>query len=161
MLRHIAAFLIGGAMMAATPNLALAIDKDAHAYNRVLGRGINLGNTFEEPGERSWGVTLQASDFEVIKEAGFDSVRIPIRWSVHAATEAPYKINPAFFKRVDWAIDQALSRKLAAVINVHHYGEMDRDPVNNFPRLLALWKQIALHIGIGRTTCFRALQRAT
>ena len=41
-------------------------------------------------------------------------------------------------------IEQALSRKLAAVINVHHYVEMERDPVNNLPRLLALWKQIAL-----------------
>ena len=73
MLRHIAAFLIGGAMMAATaPDPALAIDKDAHAYNRLLGRGINLGNALEAPTEGSWGVTLQASYFEVIKAAGFD-----------------------------------------------------------------------------------------
>lgn len=143
--RHIAAaFLIGGAVTASISNPAIAIDKDAHAYNRVLGRGINLGNALEAPREGSWGVTLQASYFEAIKEAGFDSVRIPIRWSAHAMTEPPYEINPVFFKRVDWAIEQALSRKLAAVINVHHYDEMDRDPVRNLPRLLALWKQIAL-----------------
>jgi aryl-phospho-beta-D-glucosidase BglC (GH1 family) len=40
----------------------------------------------------------------VIKEAGFNSVRIPIRWSAHASTAAPYDIETDFFRRVDWAI---------------------------------------------------------
>jgi endoglucanase len=63
-----------------------------------------------KPREGAWGVTRQASYFEVIKAAGFDSVRILIRWPAHAATELPYEINPAFFKRVDWVSQQALSR---------------------------------------------------
>jgi Cellulase (glycosyl hydrolase family 5) len=80
----------------------------------------------------------------VIKEAGFNSVRIPIRWSAHAITAAPYDIETDFFRRVDWAIGQALSRNLAAVINVHHYEEMNQDPVQSLPRLVGLWQQIAL-----------------
>ena len=40
-------------------------------------------------------------------------------------------------------IEQSLSRKLAVVVNVHHYEEMDRDPENHLPRLVALWRQIA------------------
>jgi endoglucanase len=70
-------------------------------------------------------------------------VRIPINWAAHALPDPPYAINPAFFARVDWAIDQALSRNLAAVIDVHHYGEMDHDPGAQAPRLVALWRQIA------------------
>ena len=70
----------------------------------------------------------------MIKEAGFNSVRIPIRWSGHASTAAPYDIETDFFRRVDWAIGQALSRNLAAVINVHHYEEMNKDPVQSLPR---------------------------
>jgi endoglucanase len=56
----------------------------------------------------------------------------------------PTRSIQCVFKRVDWVIEQAVSRKLAAVINIHHYVDMEKDPVNNFPRLLALWKQIAV-----------------
>jgi endoglucanase len=109
----------------------------------ALGRGINLGNALEAPKEGEWGVTLEADFFARIKEAGFDSVRIPIRWSAHAKAEPPYEIDAEFFKRVDWAVEQALSRNLAAVINVHHYDGMDSDPAKHLPRLIGLWKQIA------------------
>jgi endoglucanase len=116
---------------------------DAFAYNRLLGRGMNLGNALEAPQEGAWGVTLKSQYFQAIKDAGFNSVRIPINWSAHALKEPPYTIDTAFFERVDWAIEQALSRDLLAVIDMHHYGEMDQDPSHNAPELLALWKQIA------------------
>jgi len=135
--------ILGIALFAATSMPAFAQDDDAFHYNRVLGRGINLGNALEAPQEGAWGVTLEADYFRLIKEAGFNSVRIPIRWSAHASTAAPYDIETDFFQRVDWAIGQALSRNLAAVINVHHYEEMNQDPVQNLPRLVELWKQIA------------------
>jgi endoglucanase len=109
----------------------------------LLGRGINLGNALEAPREGEWGLTLKEEYFDRIKAAGFRSVRIPIRWSAHAAQQAPYTIDPAFFKRIDWAIDQGLSRGLAVLINVHHYAEMDTDPDGHLPRLTAIWRQVA------------------
>jgi endoglucanase len=118
-------------------------EPDAFAYNRLLGRGINLGNALDAPTEGAWGVTLKAEYFKAIKKAGFNSVRIPIRWSAHALQDPPYTIDPAFLKRVDWAIEQALSRNLAVVINVHHYLELNKEPATQAPRLVALWKQIA------------------
>jgi len=120
-------------------------EKDAFSYNRLLGRGVNMGNALEAPREGAWGFTLKAEYFGLVKHAGFDAVRIPIRWSAHAAEQPPFTIDPAFFKRVDWAVDQALSRGLVAVINVHHYEEMFVDPARHLPRLAALWKQIARH----------------
>src|SRR5262249_9194288 len=93
--------------------------------------------------EGDWGVTLEADYFLKIKDAGFQSVRIPIRWSTHAGKEAPYEIDAAFFKRIDWAIEQDLSRELTAIINAHNYEEMFGDPDKHTPRLVALWKQIA------------------
>jgi endoglucanase len=118
---------------------------DAAAVNRMLGRGVNFGNVLEAPQEGAWGLRLQPEYFPLIKKAGFNHVRIPIRWSAHAAAEPPYTIDPAFFARVDWAIDQALKNDLAAVINVHHYEEMDKEPDKHLPRLISLWKQIAQH----------------
>lgn len=139
-----AAILIGlsfvGASFVPTP---LSAEPDAAALNRLLGRGINLGNALDAPREGAWGVTLKPEYFEAVKEAGFDSVRIPIRWSAHALQDPPYIIDAAFFGRVDWAIDQALSRSLSVVIDVHHYVEMDHDPQTQAPRLVALWRQIA------------------
>ncbi|MEW4566334.1 glycoside hydrolase family 5 protein [Tautonia sp. JC769] len=111
--------------------------------NRRLGRGINLGNALEAPNEGEWGMVLEASYFDAIAEAGFDSVRLPIRWSNHAMREAPYTIDPEFFGRVDWAIRQATSRGLQMVINFHHYEELYEAPEAERTRFLGLWEQVA------------------
>jgi endoglucanase len=111
--------------------------------NKALGRGINFGNALEAPNEGEWGVMLKAEYFKTIKEAGFDSVRLPVKWSAHALAEAPYTLDPKFAARVDWAIDQAVENKLNIIVNVHHYGEIDTDPDKHLPRLIAIWEQIA------------------
>ena len=56
---------------------------DAFEINQELGRGVNLGNALEAPVEGEWGVVLQEEYFDLIADQGFDSVRIPIRWSAH------------------------------------------------------------------------------
>jgi endoglucanase len=127
------AFSVRGAEEQAVPN------------SQLLGRGINLGNALEAPSEGAWGVTLKPEYFQAIKDAGFNSVRIPIRWSAHAAPQAPFTIAPEFFARVDWAIQQALSRNMTVVINVHHFLELYKEPESQQPRLVALWDQIATH----------------
>lgn len=116
---------------------------DPFAQNARLGRGMNFGNALEAPNEGDWGVTLKSEYFDLIKNAGFTSVRIPIRWSAHAATSVPYVIATSFLQRIDWAIEQALSRKLAVVINIHHYDEMMNAPASHKARFLAIWEQLA------------------
>jgi endoglucanase len=131
---------------------------DVYEPRAQLGRGVNLGNALEAPNEGEWGMTLQAEYFQLIKEAGFNSVRIPIRWSSHADSAPPYTIDPAFFARVDWAVDQALSSGLVAVINMHHYDELFADLPGNQARFIALWEQIAAHYqGYGEHLIFEIL----
>jgi endoglucanase len=130
--------------VAAEPNTASS-QPDAFAINKLIGRGVNLGNALEAPKEGDWGVTLEEGYFQLIKDAGFNSIRLPVRWSIHAANEPPYTIDPNFFNRVDWAIKNALSRNLVLVFNMHNYYELLSDPNNNRERFLALWKQIAEH----------------
>jgi endoglucanase len=108
-----------------------------------FGRGINLGNALESPREGEWGVTLKEEYFAEIKKAGFDSVRIPVRWSTHADKAAPYRIDEKFFERVDWAIRQSLDRGLIPVVNMHHYEEVFQNPDDHRERYLAMWRQIA------------------
>lgn len=136
-------------LLAATLGNAKAGDasaeKDAFYWNARIGRGVNLGNALEAPEEGAWGVRLEASYFKRIAEAGFNSVRIPARWSSHAGETAPYSIDPTFFERVDWAVNQALSNDLAVVLNIHHYREMETEPEAHRDRFLGLWRQIAEH----------------
>ena len=83
-------------------------DRPVFELAKRLGRGVNLGNALEAPREGAWGMELQAEYFALIRRAGFDSVRLPVRWSAHAGTRAPYTIDPQFFARVDWAIAEAI-----------------------------------------------------
>ncbi len=115
---------------------------DAQTINQKIGRGINLGNALEAPNEGDWGVVLQPDYFKAIAQAGFNSVRIPIRWSNHALADSPYTIDRTFFERVDWAIDQAERNNLLAIINIHHYEEIFEQPEAQKTRFLALWQQI-------------------
>jgi len=115
------------------------------ADGQGFGRGVNLGNALEAPKEGAWGVTLKEAYFDLIKSAGFQSVRIPVRWSAHAERSAPYRIDPDFFARVDWAITQALSRRIVPVVNMHHYNEIMDNPDAHRARFLAMWAQIAEH----------------
>src|SRR5262249_37779347 len=117
--------------------------QDVVAANKKLGRGINFGNALDAPSEGAWGVTLHADYFRLVKEAGVQSVRLPVRWSAHAQTQSPFTIDRKFAERVDWAVDQALANRLSIIINVHHFDEVFADPDKHLPRLLAFWEQIA------------------
>ena len=110
-----------------------------------LFRGINLSNTFDAPTEGEWGEDgiMQEQYFQVIKDAGFDHIRIPISWSTHTGTDAPYTIDPAFFARIDWVINNTINRGMVAVIDMHHYNELFEDPAAHKDRFLAIWTQIA------------------
>ncbi len=48
-------------------------------------------------------------------------------------------------KRVDWAVEQALSRNLVVVLNMHHYDEIYASPEEHKERFLSLWKQLSEH----------------
>ncbi len=111
----------------------------------AFGRGVNLGNALEAPKEGVWGVKLEERYFDLIKDAGFDSVRIPARWSAHAEETAPYRIDPEFIARAEWAVNNALQRRLFAVLNIHHYEGIMNEPTEHRERFLALWQQIAEH----------------
>lgn len=111
----------------------------------TLRRGINFGNMLEAPNEGDWGLFVQEEYFEIVKDAGFDFVRLPVRWSTHAEQEAPYTIDPAFFARVDEVVNWGLQRDLTIIVDFHHYEEMMREPWSNKDRYLGIWKQVAEH----------------
>ena len=135
--------LLLSALFAMTFGLKAPAQLTSHDYAKLLGQGLNLGNTLEAPNEGDWGFVLEPWHFREIAAGGFDSVRVPIRWSAHAQANAPYTIDPVFFNRIDWVVNQARTNDLSVILDVHHYDEIFEDPAAHKDRFLALWDQIA------------------
>ncbi len=125
----------------------------ALATAAALGRGVNFGNMLDAPKEGDWGLTVRDEFIDVTAAAGFASVRLPVRWSNHAAATAPFTIDPQFFARVESVLEKLLAKGLYVVLNMHHYRQLDGDALNagEFAvdsaildaRFLSFWLQIA------------------
>lgn len=116
----------------------------ANIATSPISRCMNMGNALDSPRvEGAWGYIIRRDDLEMLKSEGFDTVRIPIRWSDHAAMAPPYTVSEAFFTRVDEVIGWTEQIGLNAIINVHHYEGLSRDPDIHEPRLEAIWQQVA------------------
>ncbi|GIP52968.1 glycoside hydrolase family 5 protein [Paenibacillus vini] len=103
----------------------------------LMGNGINLGNTMEAYGHVSLGVDAETSAYETLwgqpvttkemltamKEAGFDSVRIPVAWTNAIDYESGnYTIKKAYMDRVEEIVNYALDADMYVVINEHWDG---------------------------------------
>ncbi len=110
-------------------------------------KGINLGNCLDAPSEGAWGTVISEKHFEMAQAAGFDHVRLPVRFSAPERTDVkpPYAVSDEFMKRVDWAVDQALAHHLSVIVDLHHFAEMNKEPNENKARLYAIWRQVAAH----------------
>lgn len=110
-----------------------------------ISRCMNVGSALEAPNEGEWGYSVRQADLERIKTAGFDTIRLPVKWSAHTSLEAPYEIEPGFLARVDEILGWADVLDLNVVLNVHHYDELNQDPDTHIPRLEAIWDRLATH----------------
>lgn len=131
-----------------------------------LGRGINLGNYLEAPrdynndgiydyddGEGSWsgGRKVLKDDIARIKQAGFDHIRIPVRWSDYFSITTPYILDgePGLNRvnRVKEVISWAFENNLKVVMNIHHYTQMMDGTLlsedEHRERVKAIWQFLA------------------
>jgi endoglucanase len=125
----------------------------ATATAAAIGRGVNFGNMFEAPTEGAWGLTVTDDFIDKATATGFNSVRLPVRWSNHASAEAPFTIDPAFMARVETVVDKLLAKGVVVVLNMHHYRQLDGDPLDSGElavpaavvdvRYVMLWEQVA------------------
>lgn len=122
------------------PLILSAQDTLQHQNTPDINRCVNLGNMLEAPNEGDWGLSVEESYMTTIAEAGFDSVRIPIRWSGHV--DDNNIIDETFLNRIYEVVDWALSADLTVIINVHHYEAMMNNPEDEFENLVSLWEQI-------------------
>ena len=102
-----------------------------------LRRGWNLGNTLDAckddldsegnsiqlgvETETLWSNPVTTKEmFELVKESGFDFVRIPVTWKNHFKATDGYPIDKAWLDRVQEVVDYALECDLKVILNIHH-----------------------------------------
>ncbi len=133
--------------LAITALLGMAVSSPALAKTDSLpvGRCVNMGNSLEAPSETEWGgKKIDAGDFKNIASAGFNTIRLPVRWSSRTGKKPPYAIDTAFMKRVKQVVGDARAAGLNVILNSHHFEELHKDPSDaNIARLAAMWAQIA------------------
>ena len=129
--------------------------------NALLGRGINLGNSWESDGsdDGAWSNPIRDQDFATIKAAGFNSVRIPVRWQ-NGSDYSTHTVDPNRLAGVLEDIRLAIAQGLTVVVNFHHYNELNcaggggngctYNPTEyeaEKAHFLALWAQVATAMG--------------
>jgi len=115
----------------------------AGANDFSVKRCVNMGNALDAPNEGEWGHTIDLDNFARIRAAGFDAVRLPIRWSAHLGEGN--RIDQAFFDRVDEVLNAALAADLNIVLNIHHFDALMDNPRANYYTFLHIWEQLGFY----------------
>lgn len=158
---------VGSAEEAVVDNGVMREGLTALEATRLMGNGINLGNTLEACDnnvgiktnaplsyETYWGQpkTTQAM-IDGMKAAGFDTIRIPVAWMTNATHlyEGDYTIDADYMDRVEEVVRYARKAGMYVIINDHWdggwYGMFGSESAET--RALAMeaykgmWQQIA------------------
>ncbi len=138
---------------------------------RLMGNGINLGNTMEACDasnrggnisdnptryETMWGQPITRPEMlQGMRAAGFDTIRIPVAWMTNAThlNQGDYTISEAYMNRIEEIVNYALDAGMCVIVNDHWdggwWGMFGSDSEET--RKLAMeaytgmWKQIAEH----------------
>lgn len=121
--------------------------------------GWNLGNSLEAYGndpatsETSWGnpITTKAM-IDSVAKAGFNAIRIPIRWYPHFTEDSSgsIKIDSTWMRRVKQLVDWSIDNDMYVIINTHHEKWLEshalyKDSAEVYRKERALWKEIAIY----------------
>lgn len=109
---------------------------------RRLGRGINILG-YDPRWKSPEAARLQAEHFRLIREAGFQNVRINLFPFRYVASEVGDPDESLWYATLDWAVDQSLDNQLMPIIDFHNYSCPRADAKANKERFLAVWKRIA------------------
>jgi len=96
---------------------AFALPKATEIFPK-MGLGYNIGNTMEVPKNPTlWGNPFpDAAYVKAIKDAGFNTVRIPCAWNSHSSNGT---INAGWLDSVKTVVDLVINNGMYAILNSH------------------------------------------
>lgn len=167
----IAAFVtIGGAHAATVAPDSTGMTMNAHDFSRSVVMGWNLGNALESAGadwnnatqkwtntwvtdynewETGWGNPKTTKEMIMaVKKAGFNAIRIPVRWVPHVTSYSTMAVDPTWMARVRQVVDWCLDLDMIVILNTHHEKWLELNPLYskqdaNLRKLKMLWTNIA------------------
>ncbi|WP_375280101.1 glycoside hydrolase family 5 protein [Pseudooctadecabacter sp.] len=108
-----------------------------------VARCINMGAALEAPIEGDWGYVIQRRHIDRIAQAGFDTIRLPVKFSAHFKNGA---FDPAFLARVDEVVGWTQDADLNVILVLHHYWDlMDTGTDAHKANLIAMWRVLGQH----------------
>jgi endoglucanase len=116
----------------------------AFSQNKRLGRGVNVLG-YDPIWKDQKKARFQERYFRLIKEAGFNHVRVNLHPFRDNNLGPDYKPGAAWFETLDWTLSHALANHLMVVLDFHEYQAMGEDASRNHDRMLGVWRQIAGH----------------
>lgn len=108
-----------------------------------ISKTMNIGNALEAGKGEVWDVSMSVEYIDRIKEAGFTSIRMPVRFSDYAKDNENYILDEDFMEKVDYYINYALSSGLNVILDMHNFYEIMENPSENKELFLKLWSQIS------------------
>ena len=115
---------------------------NAFEQNRKLGRGVNILGY--DPIWRSRDqARFQARHFRLLKESGFQSVRINLQPFRQMDAANGFALSESWFAVLDWAIREAQAQGLRVILDLHEFTAMGSDPTTNKAKFLAFWRQLS------------------
>ena len=117
---------------------------DAFEQNRRLGRGVNILGY--DPIWRSRDqARFQAKHFRLLKEAGFNSVRVNLQPFRRMDAANDYALSASWLEVLDWAVREAQAQGLRVILDLHEFTSLGNDPAANKVKFLAFWRQLSAH----------------
>ena len=125
----------------AAPCASAQSPADAFAQVKRMGRGVNILG-YDPIWNNPKKARFEEKHFKLIREAGFETVRINLHALQRMGKAPAYKLPEAWLKTLDWAVENALGSGLMVILDLHNYNDVAKDPASFKARLMAFWKQI-------------------
>ena len=124
--------------------LAGAADSPLSAADQVaqMKRGVNIVGydpLWQDPSKGRF----QPRHFKIIKDGGFDTVRINLYGFRHMNEKL--ELAPRWFETLDWLVAEAVKQGLNVVLDEHDYERCHEDTARCRALVLAFWSQVAEH----------------
>lgn len=134
--------ILMAALSAAPASRAQPAAPDAFAQCRQIGRGVNIIG-YDPLWKSRDQARFQAKHFRLLKEAGFNSVRINLHPFRAMDRANGFALRGPWLETLDWAVQNATNAGLVAILDLHEFHAMAEDPDGNHDRFLAFWRQVS------------------
>jgi endoglucanase len=128
------------ALLAPVIAMAQPTSFTAEAQTQAMRRGVNIigyDPIWSDPSK----ARFQQKHFKIIKDGGFDTVRVNLHAFEHMG--ADNRLKPAYLKTLDGVVKGALDAGLTVILDQHNFNECAKDVPACRVKLKAFWTQIS------------------